>query len=290
VFRHAASSSVAAHRLAARIRLCAASSSVAAHRLAARIRLCTASSSVAAHRATLARRSSRAEVPVIRVPQFVRLVRHVVSAALVLLAAGGVPAEPAGEPRTPSLEALMAGMAETSGVWARFVERKEVALLSEPIETRGTLVFVPPDRLRRSTAEPSRSELVIAGERFAFRDAAGADAVDLSASPLARQFVENFIVLFNGDLAKLRERYEPEFTSAGADWSLALRPRNRPLSDLIERITLAGTGQVLRSMEMLEQDGDRTTTRFSDVEVDRHFTPAELEQLFVLPTADAPAP
>jgi outer membrane lipoprotein-sorting protein len=184
----------------------------------------------------------------------------------------------------------MAGMAETSGVWARFVEHKEIALLSEPIETRGTLVFVPPDRLRRSTAAPSRSELVIAGDRFAFHDEAGSDAVDLSASPLARQFVDNFIVLFNGDLGDLRERYEPEFTATDAEWSLALRPRQRPLSDLIERITLVGTGPLLRSMEMLEKDGDRTTTRFSDVEVDRHFTPAELEQLFALPTSDAASP
>jgi outer membrane lipoprotein-sorting protein len=229
-------------------------------------------------------------VPVTIAPHTARLACVALCAALGLLPAGGASAEPAAEPRTPSLEALMAGMAETSGVWARFVEHKQIALLSEPIETRGTLVFVPPDRLRRSTAEPSRSELVIAGERFAFRDAAGADAVDLSASPLARQFVENFIVLFNGDLAKLRERYEPEFRSAGADWSLALRPRNRPLSDLIERITLVGTGPLLRSMEMLEKDGDRTTTRFSDVEVDRHFTPAELEQLFALPTSDAASP
>jgi outer membrane lipoprotein-sorting protein len=217
-------------------------------------------------------------------------VRSAVHAALLLLGAAGASAEPAAEPRTPSLEALMAGMAETSGVWARFVEYKEIALLSEPIETRGTLVFVPPDRLRRSTAAPSRSELVIAGDRFAFHDEAGSDAVDLSASPLARQFVDNFIVLFNGDLGDLRERYEPEFTATDAEWSLALRPRQRPLSDLIERITLVGTGPLLRSMEMLEKDGDRTTTRFSDVEVDRHFTPAELEQLFALPTSDAASP
>ena len=222
-----------------------------------------------------------------RLSQSVRLLRV---AALVLLVAGSASAgAPAGAP-TPTLEALMAGMAETSGVSARFVESKQVALLSEPIETRGTLVFVPPDRLRRSTAAPSRSELVIAGDRFAFHDEAGSDAVDLSASPLAHQFVENFIVLFNGDLAKLRERYEPEFTARGAEWSLALRPRRRPLSDLIERITLVGTGPLLRSMEMLEKDGDRTTTRFSDVEIDRHFTPAELEQLFSLPTSAAASP
>jgi outer membrane lipoprotein-sorting protein len=228
-------------------------------------------------------------VPVTPVP-VVRLARFAQRATLLLLVAGSASAEAPVESPTPTLEALMAGMAETTGVWARFVEQKEIALLSEPIETRGTLVFVPPDRLRRSTAEPSRSELVIAGERFAFHDEAGSDAVDLGANPLARQFVESFIVLFSGDLVKLRERYETEFTSAGANWSLALRPRSRPLSDLIERITLVGTGPRLGGMVMLEKDGDRTTTRFSEVEVDRHFTPAELEQLFVLPTTDAPAP
>ena len=47
---------------------------------------------------------------------------------------------------------------------------------------------------------------------------------------------------------------------------------------------------MLRSMEMLERDGDRTTTHFSEVEVDRHFSPTELEQLFALPLRDAPSP
>lgn len=203
--------------------------------------------------------------------------------SLVAARAFAAPEEPA---PTPTLEALMAGMAQTSGVMASFLERKEIALLSEPIESRGRLVFVPPDHLVRTTDSPSRSRLVIAGERFAFRDAAGGDAVDLSANPLAREFVDNFIVLFNGDLPKLRERYEPAFSAAGATWSLALRPRHRPLADLIERITLEGSGAQLRRMEMLERDGDRTTTTFHDVVVDRRFTPEEIERLFALPEAE----
>ena len=204
-----------------------------------------------------------------------------------LLGARGAAAAEAAPPTvTPTLEALMAGMAETSGVIANFLERKEISLLSEPIETRGRLVFVPPDRLVRTTDSPSRSRLVIAGERFAFRDAAGGDSVDLSANPLAREFVENFIVLFNGDLAKLRERYEPTFSAAGATWSLALRPRHRPLADLIERITLEGSGPMLQRMEMLERDGDRTTSTFQDVVVDRRFSPEEIERLFALPEAE----
>jgi outer membrane lipoprotein-sorting protein len=202
--------------------------------------------------------------------------------ALALLAGGGA-AEPAAP---PSLEALMAGMAQTPGVEARFLERKEIALLSEPLETRGTLIFLPPDRLVRTTDAPSRSRLVIAGERLSFRDAAGGNAVDLSANPLAREFVDNFIVLFNGDLAALRERYEPALTSEGERWSLVLTPRHRPLSDLIERITLTGAGRALVRMEMLERDGDRSTTSFEAVQVDRRFTPAEVERLFVLDASE----
>jgi outer membrane lipoprotein-sorting protein len=198
-------------------------------------------------------------------------------ALALALPASAAAAEPAA---VPTLEALMAGMAQTSGVEARFLERKEIALLSEPLETRGSLVFLPPDRLVRVTTEPSRSRLVIAGDSFSFRDAAGGEAVDLSANPLAREFVDNFIVLFNGDLAKLRERYEPELSGDGERWTLVLHPRHRPLSDLIERITLEGAGRTLRGMEMLESDGDRTTTRFEEVSVDRRFTPEEIERWF----------
>jgi outer membrane lipoprotein-sorting protein len=204
---------------------------------------------------------------------------HPLVSGLLFVARAAGAAEPA-----PTLEALMAGMAETPGVEARFLETKEIALLSEPILTRGTLAFVPPDRLLRTTSEPSRSRLVIAGDRFSFTDAAGGDAVDLSANPLAREFVDNFIVLFNGDLDALRRRYEPELRSGDSDsgWELALRPRHRPLSDLIERITLTGRGRALLRMEMLERDGDRTTTRFEEVKVDRRFTPEEVERLFAV--------
>jgi outer membrane lipoprotein-sorting protein len=212
-----------------------------------------------------------------------RVPSHALGLALALLA-GAATAEVTA---APTLESLMAGMAKTTGVEARFLERKEIALLSEPIETRGTLVFLPPDRLVRITTEPSHSRLVIAGEHFSFRDAAGGEAVDLSANPLAREFVDNFIVLFNGDLARLRERYEPVLSGDAARWSLALRPRHRPLSDLIERITLEGSGRTLRGMEMLERDGDRTTTRFEDVAVDRRFTPAEIERWFAPAEAEA---
>jgi outer membrane lipoprotein-sorting protein len=195
----------------------------------------------------------------------------------------------AGEPRSsaqpPTLEALMKGMAGAPGVVARFREQKQLALLSEPLESRGTLYFVPPNRLSRETTSPSETRLVIDGDRFFFRDAAGSQAMDLSASPIAREYVSNFIVLFNGDLDALRRRYEPDFHADANGWQLVLRPRGKPLSDFIERVTLVGRGRALDRMELVEAGGDRTTTWFEDVRTDRAFTDAELARIFSEPAA-----
>lgn len=179
----------------------------------------------------------------------------------------------------------MQGMAGAPGVVAKFREQKQLALLSEPLESRGTLYFVPPDRLSRETSEPSATRLVIDGDRFSFRDAAGSETVDLSASPIAREYVSNFIVLFNGDLGALRKRYDPRFSADAHGWRLELRPRGKPLSDFIERVTLEGRGRALDRMELVEAGGDRTTTWFDEVRTDRAFSDEELARIFSEPPA-----
>jgi len=179
----------------------------------------------------------------------------------------------------------MRGMAGAPGVVAHFREAKQLALLSEPLESRGTIYFVPPNRLCRETSAPSETRLVIDGDRFSFRDATGSQAVDLSASPVAREYVANFMVLFNGDLTALRRRYEPDFHVDASGWQLALRPRGKPLSEFIERVTLIGRGRALDRIELVEAGGDRTTTWFEDVHTDRAFSSDELARIFAEPTA-----
>ena len=159
---------------------------------------------------------------------------------------------------------------------------KQLALLSAPLEVRGHLYFVPPDRLARITTEPTRSRLVIDGRRFAYRDETGGEQMDLSSNPVARTFVDNFIVLFNGDLEALRARYEPDFRVDGERWTLALRPRRAPLTEVVERVTLEGQGRRLDRIDLLEVDGDRTTTWFEDVAIDRRFDAAELDRVFAV--------
>lgn len=182
-----------------------------------------------------------------------------------------------------TLPELMRRMADTPGVVAQFVEKKELALLDQPLVTRGTLYFVPPNRLARHTEAPGASTIIIDGDRLLFRDAAGGEDVDLASNPLARVFVDNFIVLFNGDLSALRKRYATEFSTDAERWNLTLTPRHAPLDRLIASITLRGDAGGMREMTLLEKAGDRTTTTFVEVDPRHVFAPAELAAVFALP-------
>jgi hypothetical protein len=200
------------------------------------------------------------------------------AAALLLWAA------PAGaDPGPADLEALMAGMARTRGVLAEFRETKEIALLEAPLESRGLLHFVPPDRMLRRTLEPAPSTLLVDGARVVFRDAGGAAPLDLSADPSAREFVDNFTTVFRGDLAALRRRYEARFESGPGGWRLVLEPRDTRLRRFVASLTLSGAGASMREMVLVERDGDRTVTRFERVDPDHAYTPEEIAGLFGAP-------
>src|SRR5690242_12691165 len=63
------------------------------------------------------------------------------------------------------LSSMLAAMRSTTGVVADFTETKEIALLSAPLESAGTIYFLPPRRFARVVTSPSRSRLVVDGDR-----------------------------------------------------------------------------------------------------------------------------
>jgi hypothetical protein len=192
---------------------------------------------------------------------------------------GAAFAADAGIPLT--ISELLRGMRSASGVVAEFTETKQLALLSSPLEARGVIYFLPPDRLVREVSSPGHSRLVVDGDKVRFDDEAGQKAMDLSASPIARQMVDSFVVLFNGDEARLNELYKVEFRAdGGSAWHLRLEPHSMPLNRMISSFELSGDGPHIDRMEMAEPDGDRTVTVFGKTEVDHRFGTDELAALF----------
>jgi outer membrane lipoprotein-sorting protein len=214
----------------------------------------------------------------------------IAATALLILLAGAGGEVPAGTERGPlTLETLMQHLATTSGVRAGFHEVKEIAILDRPLESAGTLYFVPPRRMAHHTTRPTRSAFVVDGSRLSFRDETGGESVDLSANHIARAVVENFVVLFNGDLEALQARYDVGFEAQGPRWKLDLVPRDSRVRSVVSRVVLRGNGVALKRMLVSEAGGDRTVTTFHDVRTDVRFSEAELARIFSL-DPNAPPP
>lgn len=202
---------------------------------------------------------------------------RILAAALCLLAAASARAETA---KSLTLDELLRQMAATPGVVAEFREVKQLAMLEAPLEARGTLYFMPPDRLARVTRLPAVTRLVLDGSRMRFEDATGGSDVDLADNPVARHFADNLMAIWRGDRARLEKLYALEFRAEAARWELALAPRGAPLDRFIASIHLRGDGAELREMDLVERDGDRTRTLFVRSDVAHRFDAAEQRAIF----------
>jgi hypothetical protein len=168
------------------------------------------------------------------------------------------------------------------GLAARFHEEKQLSLLQAPLLSEGMLYFAPPDRLVRHVEKPAPSTLLLRGDELVLGTAADQHAIDLASQPAVRSFVDAFRLVLAGDLPRLRALYDIAFhdRGAGGGWQIQLAPRDERLAGVIRSIEVAGSGVELREVRVVQVSGDATTTRFSDVDRNRHFSAAELEALF----------
>ncbi len=190
---------------------------------------------------------------------------------------------------TPELEQLLARFAAMSGLSAKFREEKRMALLAAPLVNEGMLYFAPKGRLVRHITAPAPATVLIDEGSLRFADAGGSETLSLTQSPVLRLFVDSFVKIFAGDRVALERMYTMELQAlpAGADgvarWSLRLRPRVAPMTQIIERLEIVGHEVALESMRVVEVGGDETITTFSEVDTGRRFTAEELTALFRLP-------
>jgi len=204
--------------------------------------------------------------------------------ALGLLCAAGAAAQPQ-QPAAaaqPDVSQLMAAFARMPGLEARFVEKKRMGLLAQPLESRGRLFFARPGLLLRRVESPSRSEVLITPKELKLRDANGEQSIDLRARPDVRPFVESLTWLLAGDQKALASVYALQFerSDKGAPWQLTLTPRAEPLAHLIAYVRVVGSGLAVTEIRVREKGGDETVTEIVDANPSRKFAPAELKSLF----------
>ena len=157
------------------------------------------------------------------------------------------------------LPQLMASMHGVRNASARFVEQRFVHLLNRPLQSAGTLIFNAPDRLQKQTMTPAPSRLTVEGDHLTVVQPDGkTNDLSLSQFPEVGALVESIRATLAGDSTTLTRYYAATLSGTSDDWQLLLEPRDNRLRNFVTTIRIQGGGTVIRSIETVERDGDRT--------------------------------
>ena len=175
-------------------------------------------------------------------------------AAIVFFAASAVDAADWG------VQQLMHELSQVKSTKARFVERKDVAILSAPLESSGTLLYTAPDRLEKHTLAPRAESLILDRDRLTLENKARNQrrTFALRDYPEIGAFVESIRSTLAGDLATLSRYYEVALDGSQGRWRLTLKPTEPSMQRVVSEIRIEGGGSSIGSIGITETSGDRS--------------------------------
>ncbi len=196
-----------------------------------------------------------------------------------------VEAAPSTQPAAPTdARSLLEAMSQVSGLEAKFVERKKLALLKAPLVSEGRIYYTQGGYMARVVDKPLASTVRIGPTKLEVIDDGGRKDVDLRSRPDIKTFVGSFVHVVAGDYDALAKVYTLSFAAEGdAGWLLTLVPTSPTLSKLVSKLEIRGRGYAVDSIRVLEAGGDSTEIELSSVDPEREFTAEERERLFGLP-------
>ena len=178
------------------------------------------------------------------------------AALLIVALACPAPAPAAGAPwNVATLMQLLAGRGSERAV---FIEKKFIALLDQPIESSGELRYVPPDRLEKRTQKPRPELLVLERGVLTVERGGQTHTLRLADYPEIAAVVDSIRGTLAGDRASLERVYRLDLHGTLERWTLVMLPSDARLAALVQRIDVSGTGDNVRTIGILQADGDRS--------------------------------
>jgi hypothetical protein len=158
---------------------------------------------------------------------------------------------------------LFASLAKSRPTKAEFVEKKYLALLDRPVESRGELLFTPPARMEKRTLAPKPETVVVDADRVSLERAGKRYTMGLRENPAIAVLVESIRGTLAGDLPALTRTYSVGLDGTPARWRIVLRPLDPSLGTLVERVEIRGMQAQVRTVEIFQADGDRSVMTLS---------------------------
>jgi hypothetical protein len=161
---------------------------------------------------------------------------------------------------------LMNDLARNKGGRAKFVEKKYISLLDKPVISSGEMSYTAPDRLEKRTLTPKQETLLLDKDMLSIEREKQKLTINLANQPEALAFVDSIRGTLSGNRLALERNYALHLSGNADKWVLTMLPSDQKISTLVLRITVSGSKNLIRSIEYLQADGDRSVLSMEPIE------------------------
>jgi len=176
--------------------------------------------------------------------------RHLLLALALLLVAA------ISHAATWDIDQLMRSLAQTRSSHARFVEKKTIAMLDQPVESSGELFYSAPDHLEKRTLKPKAESMTVDGGTLIIERGRQKHRLQLQDSPELAAFIDSIRATLAGDRKALERSYRLRLDGSAEHWTLQLLPLDEKMQAVVKLIRIVGVLDTLRSIETTQADGD----------------------------------
>ncbi len=148
---------------------------------------------------------------------------------------------------------------------ATFIEKRRIEMLDRTLESSGRLSFRSPDVFVRETLKPRHETLAVDGNRLTMSIGDRSRTLQLDAAPEAAVIVEAIRGTLTGNRESLERQFESTVAGNADAWTLDLVPRDLRLRGQVASVRLLGRGSLVREVQVLLADGDRSTMTIEPV-------------------------
>ncbi|MHC8303847.1 outer membrane lipoprotein carrier protein LolA [Pseudomonas sp. PB3P13] len=159
------------------------------------------------------------------------------------------------------LQQLSDQLARPEVIHGNFTQEKHLRALPKPLTSTGTFVLSKQHGLLWLLKTPLQQDYRINAKGIARRDANGWQMLPGKSAGAEQNRL--FLAVLQGDSSGLQRDFALSLNGSAQDWQLTLIPRSLLLKQVFNQINIAG-GDLVRSIELLETQGDSTLLRMQD--------------------------
>jgi outer membrane lipoprotein-sorting protein len=188
-----------------------------------------------------------------------------VALAAVAVLAPGLEAAAAGF----DLAALTVLLGRVTSGEATFTESRRIEMLDRTLQSSGRLSFRAPDLFVRETLRPRREKLAVNGNTLTMSLGERSRTMQLDASPEAAVIVEAVRGTLTGNRESLERLFDTAVSGSADAWTLELVPKDARLRGQVAQVRVSGRASVVREVQVLLADGDRSVMTITPVAAGR---------------------